>query len=131
MMLTLSKRIMLSDHQMRRSSDYNRRAYMGDDLLERTVGIIGLGNVGTRVAELCKGLFRMRVIAYDPYQTAEQLAAKGAEKAETLEEMLRQADLPNSQRTATSFSDASLVIGSDPFLFQHRKIIADTAIEAA
>ena len=92
MMLTLSKRIMLSDHQMRRSSDYNRRAYMGDDLLERTVGIIGLGNVGTRVAELCKGLFRMRVIAYDPYQTAEQLAAKGAEKAETLEEMLRQAD---------------------------------------
>jgi len=92
MMLTLSKRIMLSDHQMRRSSDYNRRAYMGDDLLERTVGIIGLGNVGTRVAELCKGLFRMRVIAYDPYQTKEQLAAKGAEKAETLGEMLRQAD---------------------------------------
>lgn len=62
MMLALSKRIMLSDHQMRRSSDYNRRAYMGDDLLERTIGIIGLGNVGTRVAELCKGLFRMRVI---------------------------------------------------------------------
>ena len=34
----------------------------------------------------------MRVIAYDPYQTAEQLAAKGAEKAATLEEMVSAAD---------------------------------------
>jgi D-3-phosphoglycerate dehydrogenase len=68
---------MLSDHQMRRTSNYDRRAYMGDDLLERTVGIIGLGNVGARVAELCRGLFRMRVIAFDPYLSADQVAARG------------------------------------------------------
>lgn len=92
MLLTLSKRIMLSDHLMRSGAQYNRREFMGDDLLGRTIGIIGLGHVGSRVAELCRGLFQMRVIAYDPYLTAEQIEAKGAEKAGTLEEMLRQAD---------------------------------------
>ncbi len=92
MLLTLSKRIMLSDHLMRSGATYDRREFMGDDLLGRTIGIIGLGHVGSRVAELCRGLFQMRVIAFDPYQTAEQIAAKGAEKAATLEDMLRQAD---------------------------------------
>jgi D-3-phosphoglycerate dehydrogenase len=58
----------------------------------RTIGIVGIGHVGGRVAELCRGLFQMRVIAYDPYLTADQIAAKGAEKAATLEELLRVAD---------------------------------------
>ncbi len=92
MMLTLSKRIIMSDHAMRGGAAYDRRDFMGDDVQGRTIGIVGLGHVGSRVAELCRGLFQMRVIAYDPYQSAEQIAAKGAEKAATLLEMLRQAD---------------------------------------
>jgi D-3-phosphoglycerate dehydrogenase len=92
MMLTLSKRLVMSDHAMRSGATYDRRAFMGDDVQGRTIGIIGLGHVGSRVAELCRGLFGMRVVAYDPYQTAEQIAAKGAEKAATLEDMLRVAD---------------------------------------
>jgi D-3-phosphoglycerate dehydrogenase len=92
MMLTLSKRIVMSDHAMRSGATYKRQEFMGDDVQGRTIGIIGLGHVGSRVAELCRGLFQMRVIAYDPYLTAEQLAAKGAEKAATLEDMVRVAD---------------------------------------
>jgi D-3-phosphoglycerate dehydrogenase len=92
MMLTLSKRIVISDHAMRSGVAYKRQDFMGDDVQGRSIGIIGLGHVGSRVAELCRGLFQMRVIAYDPYLTAEQIAAKGAEKAATLEAMLRQAD---------------------------------------
>jgi D-3-phosphoglycerate dehydrogenase len=92
MMLALSKRIVMSDHAMRSGGTYDRRDFMGDDVQGRTIGIIGIGHVGTRVAELCRGLFQMRVIAYDPYQTAEQIAAKGAEKAATLEDLLRVAD---------------------------------------
>jgi D-3-phosphoglycerate dehydrogenase / 2-oxoglutarate reductase len=65
---------------------------MGDDVQGRTIGIVGLGHVGGRVAELCRGLFQMRVVAYDPHLTAAQIAAKGAEKAASLEEMLRMAD---------------------------------------
>ena len=59
--------------------------------MDKTIGIIGIGNVGGRLAELCKGLFRMRVLAYDPYLCAAQVAAKGAEKVEQLDDMLRQA----------------------------------------
>jgi len=92
MMLALSKRLVVSDHAMRSGASYRRQEFMGDDVQGRTIGIVGIGHVGGRVAELCRDLFQMRVIAYDPYLTAEQIAAKGAEKAATLEELLRVAD---------------------------------------
>jgi D-3-phosphoglycerate dehydrogenase len=91
MMLTLSKRIVETDRYMRRQSDIPRNDFIGNDLTGRTVGIIGLGHVGTRVAEMCRGLFRMRVLACDPYQTEEQIAARGAEKV-TLDALLAQSD---------------------------------------
>ena len=92
MMLSLSKRLMLANHAMRGGGEYDRRDFMGDDVVERTIGIVGLGNVGSRVAELCRGLFRMRVIAYDPYLSAGAMAARGAEKVDRLDDLLRQAD---------------------------------------
>ena len=58
MMLTLSKRIVETDRYMRRQSDIPRNDFIGHDLTGRTIGIIGLGHVGSRVAELCRGLFR-------------------------------------------------------------------------
>ena len=91
MMLTLSKRIIETDRRMRAGPNIPRNQYIGRELLNRTVGIIGIGNVGGRLAELCKGLFQMRVLAYDPYLTEAQIKAKGAEKVE-LDDLLRQAD---------------------------------------
>jgi D-3-phosphoglycerate dehydrogenase / 2-oxoglutarate reductase len=82
MMIALSKRITQTDRVMRREVDMNRDAYMGEDVHGKTIGIIGLGNTGSRVAEFCRGLFAMRVLAYDPYLNAAQIAAKGAEKVE-------------------------------------------------
>ncbi|HXT82108.1 MAG TPA: NAD(P)-dependent oxidoreductase [Acetobacteraceae bacterium] len=92
MMLALSKRIMLSDHAMRSGQSYDRRDFMGDDVQGRTIGIIGIGHVGSRVAELCRGLFQMRVLAFDPYLSAADVRARGSEKVETLDDLLRQAD---------------------------------------
>ena len=91
MMLTLSKRIIETDRRMRAGPDIPRNGYIGRELLNRTVGVLGIGNVGSRLAELCRGLFSMRVLAYDPYLTAEQVKARGAEKVE-LNELLRQVD---------------------------------------
>ncbi len=91
MMLTLSKRIIETNHFMRRQSDIPRNDYKGHDLIGRTIGIVGLGHVGGRVAELCRGLFRMRVLAFDPLLSAEKIRAKGAEKVE-LDELLGQSD---------------------------------------
>jgi D-3-phosphoglycerate dehydrogenase / 2-oxoglutarate reductase len=91
MMLTLSKRIIEVDRRMRAGPDIPRNAYIGRELLSRTVGIIGIGNVGGRLAELCRGLFKMRVLAYDPNLSAEQVTARGGEKVE-LDVLLREAD---------------------------------------
>src|SRR3954465_1311389 len=71
MMLTLSKRIIESDRRLRRERDVNRNDLVGNEVEHKTVGIIGLGNVGRRIAALCQGLFGMKVLAYDPYLTAE------------------------------------------------------------
>lgn len=91
MMLCLAKRIIETDRRMRRADGIERNAYMGTELKDKTLGIVGLGHVGGRLAELCRMLFNMRILAVDPNLTAAQVAAKGAEKA-TLQEMLPQAD---------------------------------------
>lgn len=91
MMLTLSKRIVETDHYMRRTDGISRNEYMGHDLFGKTVGIVGLGNVGSRVAELSRGLFQMTTLAYDPYLSAEVIKERGAQKVE-LDELLRRAD---------------------------------------
>ncbi len=80
MLLCLSKRIVETDHIMRREANIERNAYLGTEVYGKTIGIVGLGNVGTRVAELCRGLLGMRVLAYDPYVSAEEMAKRGAEK---------------------------------------------------
>ena len=90
MMLGLSKRIVEADRTIRREI-VDRNIFMGHDLLGQTVGIIGLGNVGKRLAELCRGLFHMRVLAYDPYVSAEVMTKLGVEKA-SLDEVMSQGD---------------------------------------
>src|SRR5438067_5382203 len=82
MLLTLSKRILEADRALRREANVNRNALMGNEVGGKTFGIVGLGNVGRRIAELCKGLLHMKVIAYDPYLTAEVMADRGGEKVE-------------------------------------------------
>jgi D-3-phosphoglycerate dehydrogenase / 2-oxoglutarate reductase len=91
MLLTLSKRIIEADRALRRERDVNRNALMGMEAQGRTIGIVGIGHVGRRIAELCKGLLGMKVLAYDPYLSASDIAARGGEKVE-LDELLRRSD---------------------------------------
>ncbi len=91
MMLTLSKQLAQTNHALRSGTMRDRTAFTGNDVHGRTIGIVGLGNVGRRVAELCRGLFRMQVIACDPYLDEQTIAARGAVKV-TLDELLRRAD---------------------------------------
>jgi D-3-phosphoglycerate dehydrogenase len=91
MLLTLSKRILEADRALRRDANVNRNSLMGTEAQGKTIGIVGLGNVGRRIAELCKGLLRMNVLAYDPYLSATEMATRGSEKVE-LDELLRRSD---------------------------------------
>jgi D-3-phosphoglycerate dehydrogenase len=89
MLIAVSKRIPETNLVMRRERLADRTAFMGNDVFGKTIGIIGLGNVGTRLAELCRGLFAMKVLAYDPYLTADVCAGRGAEKVELADLMAR------------------------------------------
>jgi D-3-phosphoglycerate dehydrogenase / 2-oxoglutarate reductase len=91
LLLCLSKRVIETDRAMRRDDDIRRTEFIGLQALGKTIGIVGIGNVGRRVAELCRGLLRMRVLAYDPYLSAAEIDARGAEKVD-LETLLRQSD---------------------------------------
>ena len=91
MVLALSKQIVQTNHALRGGRMRDRTAYMGSDVAGRTIGIVGLGNVGRRISALCGGLLNMQVIACDPYLDEATIAERGATKV-TLDELLRRAD---------------------------------------
>jgi D-3-phosphoglycerate dehydrogenase len=91
MLIALSKRIAQTNQVMRRERLVDRVAYMGNDVFGKTIGIIGLGNVGSRLAQLCRSLFAMRVLAYDPYLAPVMCMERGAEKVD-LNDLLRRSD---------------------------------------
>ncbi|MFZ9520556.1 MAG: phosphoglycerate dehydrogenase [Silvanigrellaceae bacterium] len=79
-------------HASTSAGGWNRHEFTGTELLEKTIGIVGLGNVGHRVAKFCRS-FDMRVLAYDPYISEEVFRRHGAERRATLEEMLAECDV--------------------------------------
>lgn len=91
LMLDCARRISESDRRLRSTRGFAREDLMGSELYEKTLGIIGLGEIGTRVARIAQAL-GMRVIAHDPFLDAGQLAARGAD-AVTLESLLQQSDI--------------------------------------
>lgn len=72
--------------------DFRRNNYLGTELDGKTVGIIGLGRIGSIVARKLIGA-NMKAVAYDPYITDDKFKRSGVEKCQTLEELLRQSDL--------------------------------------
>lgn len=91
LMLAVSRRIVESDRQLRATRGFSRESLMGNDIGGKTLGIVGLGHAGARTAVLAKA-FGMRVLAVDPYLTADEIVARGAEPAD-LDALVRSADI--------------------------------------
>jgi D-3-phosphoglycerate dehydrogenase len=70
---------------------WEKNRFMGRELYAKTLGLIGCGNIGGIVADRALGL-KMKVIAYDPFLSAERAVQIGVEKVE-LEELLPRADV--------------------------------------
>lgn len=91
LMLNLSKKINQTDRAILRAErNWTRWDYIGDELTGRTVGIIGLGQIGRRLAEMVK-IFSMNVIAYDPYLSDADFHERGATSV-SMDELVRQSD---------------------------------------
>lgn len=96
---------------------WDRKPFRGVELYGKTVGIVGLGRIGSMVATRLKA-FNMRVIAYDPYIADERFERFGAEKINTLEELVRQSDFitvhtPKTEETFHMINEEMFAIARD------------------
>lgn len=113
-----------NDEQIEAAVEAGKKQFVGFELPGRTMGVVGLGAIGVRVANAALGL-GMRVLGYDPAISVEyawQLSAE-VERADTLEEVFRRADvitlhvpliegtrnLVNTQRLSMMHADSVLL----------------------
>jgi D-3-phosphoglycerate dehydrogenase len=90
LMFALARRIAAADASMKRGQ-WSRRAYTGSELTGKTLGLVGLGRVGSEVARRAIGL-EMRVLVFDPYVPDEHARHLGLEPVE-LDSLLEAADI--------------------------------------
>src|SRR5437588_7816806 len=89
LMLALARQIPQADASTQ-AGKWEKNRFMGVEITNKTLGVIGCGNVGSIVANRAIGL-RMKVIAYDPFLSPERAAELGVDKVD-LAELLRRAD---------------------------------------
>jgi D-3-phosphoglycerate dehydrogenase len=91
LLLSVSRRIGESDRRLRTETGFSREDVMGREVAGRVIGLVGIGHVGTRVAQLADA-FGMRVLATDPYLTEEEIERRGA-KAVSFDQLLAHSDV--------------------------------------
>ena len=112
MLLALGKNMIRHDRMMRAAPGLDRMAYPGLEATGKTLGIIGLGNIGKRTAKIAKHALGMNVIAYDPYIADADFAARDAEKAD-FDTVFRTADFISVHCPLTKESRG--MIGAEAF----------------
>lgn len=89
MLLSLARNIPQAFHALK-NKVWDRKTYIGVEVKNKTLGVVGLGRIGAEVAHRAKGQ-RMNVIAYDPFLTEENAKKMGIQ-AGTFEEVIQAAD---------------------------------------
>jgi D-3-phosphoglycerate dehydrogenase / 2-oxoglutarate reductase len=89
LMFALARQIPAADRSTQ-AGKWEKSRFMGVELTSKVLGIIGCGNIGSIVADRAVGL-KMKVLAYDPFLSAERAVSLGVEKVE-LNELLARAD---------------------------------------
>ena len=71
------------------------RDFLGTEILGKTFGQIGMGNIAQRIAHIMNKGFGVKVLGYDPFINAEEAARRGFEKVDSIEELLERSDMVN------------------------------------
>ncbi len=91
---------------------WERSKFSGVELYEKTLGILGFGRIGQLVAQRARG-FGMRVLAFDPFVSAERYRDLGVEKAESPQDIYAQADFITVHLPKTA--DTEGFVGAEAF----------------
>jgi D-3-phosphoglycerate dehydrogenase / 2-oxoglutarate reductase len=89
MMMALARQLPEADASTK-ASKWEKNRFMGVEITNKTLGLIGAGNIGSIVADRAQGL-KMKVIAFDPFLTPERAVTLGVEKVD-LDELFARAD---------------------------------------
>ncbi len=89
LMLAMARNVPQAAQSMREGK-WEKKKFQGKEIFNKTLGIIGVGRIGSVVAERALGL-SMRVLGYDPFITKETVAAKGVDLV-SLDELLARSD---------------------------------------
>ncbi len=90
LMLALSRKIAIADASVK-AGKWEKSKFMGMELRNKTLGVIGMGRIGSQVVKRSKA-FEMDVIVYDPYITEEAAKELGVEIT-TLDDLIQKADV--------------------------------------
>jgi D-3-phosphoglycerate dehydrogenase len=90
LMIALARHIPQADASLRKGA-WEKNKFMGVELSGKTLGIVGLGRIGSMVAARAVA-FGMNVLAFDPYITRERAAQSGAVLLDSLDDLLAQSD---------------------------------------
>jgi D-3-phosphoglycerate dehydrogenase len=90
LILALSRNVAPAYHSLIEHK-WDRSKYMGTQLAEKTIGIVGLGRIGQAVAKRAKS-FEMRVLGYDPFLSKDRAAEMGIQTVESIRDLLPQVD---------------------------------------
>src|SRR6266702_640047 len=99
MLMALARHISAADRSMK-AGKWEKGRFLGVEVRNKVLGLVGLGKVGTEVARRAQGL-EMQLIAFDPYVAPEQARKLGVTLL-SLEEMLKQADFVTLHASLTS-----------------------------
>src|SRR4030066_216215 len=89
MMLSISRKVPQATASMR-AGKWEKKKFMGVELYQKTLGLVGIGVIGTIVVDRARGL-KMKVIGYDPYLSPEVAEKKGVELV-SFDELLARSD---------------------------------------
>ncbi len=101
LMLSLVREIPRADASMK-SGKWLKKEFEGRELYGKTLGVLGFGRIGSAVAARAKA-FEMKILAYDPVVSAEEIRARGGEPV-SLDDLLKQSDMITMHMPLTSES---------------------------
>ncbi len=90
-LIALSHNLRVKDNLVRTGQWDERSKYMGRELRDRTLGVIGLGGIARKTIELLRGFGMKRPVAFDPFLNSNMAAQHGV-RLVSLEELFREAD---------------------------------------
>ncbi len=113
LLLSLARHVPAADASLRTGA-WERERFTGVELEGKTLGILGLGRIGTLVAQRAAG-FGMRLLGYDPYVSKQRATQLGIQMASSVEEVCREADfitvhLPKTAETKAILGDAEFAV---------------------